>query len=45
VRIDGQPASNAIEGNDIGIDATGLMALPNDRIGIIVSGGAHVQRN
>ena len=41
VGIKGQAASNVIEGNYIGLDATGLTALPNGRIGIIVSGGAH----
>lgn len=41
VAIGGSAATNVVVGNFIGLDATGLAAVPNGRIGIILAGGAH----
>ena len=41
VSLRGAAAGNVVEGNYLGIDASGLAAVPNGRIGIIVSGGAN----
>ncbi|CAN5294026.1 hypothetical protein BH10PLA2_BH10PLA2_11090 [soil metagenome] len=41
IAIAGAAATNVVAGNYIGLDATGLAALPNGGVGIILSRGAH----